>query len=274
MPELPEVETVRRGLKKYFANEKIQQVKLLYPKLLVTDEKQFLKRVTGSIVTRIDRRGKFLLIRLDNQSTIVSHLRMEGRYSVEESDQAPHKHTEAIFQLVNGNQVFYDDTRKFGRMQLVKTGDEAKAVKSIGSMGPEPTEQTLTSTYFFNRLQKSKKAVKAWLLDQNNLAGIGNIYADEVLWLSRISPLRPANEINSTEADNLRENIISELAFAIKNGGSTVHSFIDPAGESGHMQDKLHVYGRVGQSCERDGEKLIKIKLAQRGTTYCQKCQK
>ncbi|MFT8328741.1 MAG: bifunctional DNA-formamidopyrimidine glycosylase/DNA-(apurinic or apyrimidinic site) lyase [Oenococcus oeni] len=274
MPELPEVETVRRGLKKYFENEKIKDLKIIYPKLLDSDRTEFIEKVVGSTVSRIDRRGKFLLFRLDNNLTIVSHLRMEGRYSVEAAQEAPHKHTEMIFELENGKQVFYDDTRKFGKMKLVKSGNEAVEVKSIGSMGPEPVESDLTFDYFYNRLQKSKKAVKAWLLDQNNVAGIGNIYADEVLWLSEISPLRPTNEISEEEADNLRENIIRELAFAIENGGSTVHSFIDASGHTGHMQDKLHAYGRAGQPCERDGGELIKIRVAQRGTTYCPKCQK
>ncbi|MFT8813070.1 bifunctional DNA-formamidopyrimidine glycosylase/DNA-(apurinic or apyrimidinic site) lyase [Oenococcus sp.] len=274
MPELPEVETVRRGLSKYFANEKIVSVQILYRKLLLGDPEKFIQQVTGSLVRQVDRRGKFLLLRLDNQQTIISHMRMEGRYAIEDDSAQPRKHTEAIFKLANGSQIFYDDTRKFGKMQLAVTGQETKEVRSLATMGPEPTETTLTLNYLFARLQKSKKAIKGWLLDQNNLAGLGNIYADEVLWMSKISPLRPACEISRPEAEVLRENIIHELAFAIDQGGSTVHSFIDASGHAGHMQDKLHAYGRVGQPCQRDGHELIKIKVAQRGTTYCPHCQK
>lgn len=274
MPELPEVETVRRGLLKYFPNKKITDIKIIYPKIIVGDPQEFVNSILGSKVSQIDRRGKFLLIRLSNDLTIVSHLRMEGRYSVETAGTQPHKHTEVIFDLEDGDRVFYDDTRKFGRMQLVDSGQETNEVKSIGTMGPEPTEKDLTSDYFYDRLQYSKKEIKAWLLDQNNVAGIGNIYADEVLWLSKINPLRPANSLTKEESDFLRKNIIEELAFAIKNGGSTVHSFVDASGHSGHMQDKLHAYGRAGETCERDGSTLVKIRVAQRGTTYCPTCQK
>ncbi len=274
MPELPEVETVRRGLKKYFKNQWIEDLKIIYPKLIKSNLNEFKIKVKGTKVLKIDRRGKFLLIRLNNKLTIVSHMRMEGRYSVEREGVLPHKHTEIVFYLKNKKQVFYDDTRKFGIMKLVHTGKEAEEVKAIRLMGPEPTKSDLKVDYLYRRLNSSRKKIKPWLLDQNNIAGIGNIYADEILWLSRISPLRIANTIDQNEAESLRNNTIKELAYAIKEGGSTVHSFVDAYGHTGNMQNKLHVYARAGSPCERDGNLLIKIKVAQRGTTYCPKCQR
>ncbi|MDR0898827.1 MAG: bifunctional DNA-formamidopyrimidine glycosylase/DNA-(apurinic or apyrimidinic site) lyase [Lactobacillaceae bacterium] len=273
MPELPEVESVRRGLEKLVSGRTITDIDLIYPRLVNGDAHQFFDSVMNQTIMEFSRRGKFLYIRLSNNLTIISHLRMEGRYSVEDQNQSPHKHTELILKLDDGQQIFYDDTRKFGRMELSKTGLEAQTVKSIGSMGPEPTKRTLKSEYFFNKLQSSKKEIKPWLLDQNNVAGVGNIYADEVLWLSKIHPETPTNHLTFEQSENLKNNIIEELSYAIKKGGSTVHSFTSSDGKTGQMQNYLHAYGRKGQACERCGTPLVKIKVAQRGTTFCPFCQ-
>ncbi|MDR2660796.1 MAG: bifunctional DNA-formamidopyrimidine glycosylase/DNA-(apurinic or apyrimidinic site) lyase [Lactobacillaceae bacterium] len=274
MPELPEVETVRRGLEGLVIGKKIVDINLIYQKLIVGDPNEFIEIVKNNYITSIDRRGKFLFIRLSNSMTIISHLRMEGKYSVNSENEMPNKHTEIIFKLDNQQQIFYDDTRKFGKMQLSKTGFENITVESIDKMGPEPTETDLSAEYLFNQLQKSKKEIKAWLLDQSNVAGIGNIYADEILWLSKIHPLTPANHLNKKDASTLRNNIIEELNFAISKRGSTVHSFKSSDGKEGEMQNFLHAYGRKGLKCERDGNIMEKIRVAQRGTTFCEVCQR
>ena len=274
MPELPEVETVRRGLKKLILNKKIIKVDLPYKKLVNGNSKKFVDQVTGQKFIDIDRRGKFLYLRLSNDQTIISHLRMEGKYSVEELDVQPFKQTEAIFYF-SDSKLFYTDTRRFGKMQLVETGEETQAIASIQAMGPEPTKRDLKTGYLIEELKKSNKMIKPWLLDQSNVAGVGNIYADEILWLSKIHPETLTNKLTDKQIETLRENIIEELALGIKYGGSTVHSFKSSDGKTGRMQDHLHVYGKVGQLCERaDHTPLVKIKVAQRGTTYCPYCQK
>ncbi|WP_048801702.1 bifunctional DNA-formamidopyrimidine glycosylase/DNA-(apurinic or apyrimidinic site) lyase [Leuconostoc citreum] len=273
MPELPEVETVRRGLKKLIIGGHIVQVKLPYPKVISGDSNAFITGVMNASFTAIDRRGKHLLLRLSNGHTIVSHLRMEGQYSVEPREATPHKHTEIIFELSDNRAVFYNDTRRFGRMVLATTGHEKIDVPSLAKLGPEPTADDLSLDYMVTAFAKSKKPVKSFLLDQNQIAGIGNIYADEVLWQSKIHPETPTNSLSRTVLAVLRQNIIDEMARAIKHHGTTVHSFSNVFGEVGQFQNELQAYGRVGQPCLRCGTTMSKIKVGQRGTTFCPFCQ-
>ena len=225
MPELPEVETVRRGLEKLIIGSQITQVKLPYPKVITGDSQAFITGVRNAHFTAIDRRGKYLLLRLSNGHTIVSHLRMEGQYSVEPIDATPHKHTEIIFELADERVLFYNDTRRFGRMVLATTNQETLAVPALGKLGPEPTAQDLTLADMVAKFARSKKPVKSFLLDQTQIAGIGNIYADEVLWQSKIHPETPANLLSEMQLATFRQNIISEMARAIAHHGTTVHSF-------------------------------------------------
>lgn len=273
MPELPEVETVRRGLEKLIIGSQITQVKLPYPKVITGDSKAFITGVRNAHFTAIDRRGKYLLLRLSNGHTIVSHLRMEGQYSVEPIDATPHKHTEIIFELADERVLFYNDTRRFGRMVLATTNQETLAVPALGKLGPEPTAQDLTLADMVTKFARSKKPVKSFLLDQTQIAGIGNIYADEVLWQSKIHPETPANLLSEMQLATLRQNIISEMARAIAHHGTTVHSFSNVFGEVGQFQNELQAYGRVDQPCLRCGTPLVKIKVGQRGTTFCPVCQ-
>ncbi len=273
MPELPEVETVRRGLEKLIIGSQITQVKLPYPKVITGDSQAFITGVRNAHFTAIDRRGKYLLLRLSNGHTIVSHLRMEGQYSVEPIDATPHKHTEIIFELADERVLFYNDTRRFGRMVLATTNQETLAVPALGKLGPEPTAQDLTLADMVAKFARSKKPVKSFLLDQTQIAGIGNIYADEVLWQSKIHPETPANLLSEMQLATLRQNIISEMARAIAHHGTTVHSFSNVFGEVGQFQNELQAYGRVDQPCLRCGTPLVKIKVGQRGTTFCPVCQ-
>lgn len=273
MPELPEVETVRRGLEKLIIGSQITQVKLPYPKVITGDSQAFITGVRNAYFTAIDRRGKYLLLRLSNGHTIVSHLRMEGQYSVEPIDATPHKHTEIIFELADDRVLFYNDTRRFGRMVLATTNQETLAVPALGKLGPEPTAQDLTLADMVAKFARSKKPVKSFLLDQTQIAGIGNIYADEVLWQSKIHPETPANLLSEMQLATLRQNIISEMARAIEHHGTTVHSFSNVFGEVGQFQNELQAYGRVDQPCLRCGTPLVKIKVGQRGTTFCPVCQ-
>lgn len=272
MPELPEVETVRRGLTELVAGSQIRTVDVLYPKMINLPPEDFTNALKNQIIKKIDRRGKYLFIRINNGLTIVSHLRMEGKYDVEPEGTPLSKHTHIVFHLTDGRQLRYNDTRKFGRMNLVDTGHEL-TVAGLKTIGPEPTERDLTLDYMRKIFGKSKKLVKPFLLDQSNIAGLGNIYADEVLWLSKINPKQPVNTLSVVELKLLRKSIIDEVKRAIDGHGTTVHSYSNAYGEAGNFQNHLNVYGRQGEPCLRCGTPIEKIKLAQRGTHFCPNCQ-
>lgn len=273
MPELPEVETVRRGLTRLVQGATIAHVEVRYPKMVTPDADVFTAELISRKIERIDRRGKYLLFRFSGDLTMVSHLRMEGKYDVQPEGSPVSKHTHVIFHLTDNRELRYTDTRKFGRMQLVPTGEETTLAPSLGKLGPEPTAETLTLAYMIKIFGKSHKVVKPFLLDQTRIAGLGNIYADEVLWLSKINPLTPVDTLTPSQLSELRQNIIDEMALAIGGHGTTVHSFSTAFGEAGQFQNQLHVYGREGEPCERCGTKLVKIKVAQRGTHFCPHCQ-
>lgn len=273
MPELPEVETVRRGLTRLVQGATIAHVEVRYPKMVTPDADVFTAELISRKIERIDRRGKYLLFRFSGDLTMVSHLRMEGKYDVQPEGSPVSKHTHVIFHLTDNRELRYTDTRKFGRMQLVPTGEETTLAPSLGKLGPEPTAGTLTLAYMVKIFGKSHKVVKPFLLDQTRIAGLGNIYADEVLWLSKINPLTPVDTLTPSQLSELRQNIIDEMALAIGGHGTTVHSFSTAFGEAGQFQNQLHVYGREGEPCERCGTELVKIKVAQRGTHFCPHCQ-
>lgn len=273
MPELPEVETVRRGLVKLIQNKTIKNVKVIYPKIITGDVGQFEQQLHGKSIQSIGRRGKFLLFNFDQGLTMISHLRMEGKYFVKSSLEPLEKHTHVIFEFVDGSQLRYNDVRKFGRMQLIKT-QQVKEVSNLAKLGPEPLDNQFLLVDFIQKLAGKKKAIKPVLLDQTVVAGLGNIYADEVLWLSKIHPLTPANKLSPAQISLLRQQIIKELTAAVAAGGTTIRSYTDAFEHSGKFQFDLHVYGRQGQPCQRCGTEIVKIRVAQRGTHFCPNCQR
>lgn len=273
MPELPEVETVRRGLVQLIKGRTIKSVDLLWPKTIEGDTHTILQQLVGKKFIDVDRRGKFLLFRLSDNKTLVSHMRMEGKFNLVAQGTPPEKHVCVVFHLDEDKDLWYIDTRKFGRMQFVDNGDENIVVPGIRKMGPEPVEEQLTVTYLQEIMHKSRKIIKPFLLDQSNVAGLGNIYVDEVLWQSKIHPEQPVNLLTLTEIKQLRNNIITEMKLAIENHGTTVHSYSDAFGDAGGFQEQLQAYGRVGEPCLRCGTEMVKIKVFQRGTTFCPHCQ-
>lgn len=272
MPELPEVETVRRGLLKIAKGRKIQAIDVYYGKTITNDVEKFRQALIGQTITDVDRRGKYLLFRFTNNLTMVSHLRMEGKYFNQPIGGPIDKHTHVVFEFTDGSELCYHDTRKFGRMTLVKTGDEM-SVGGLKTIGPEPTASDFTLPYFKSILAKSRGKIKPFLLNQHHVAGLGNIYADEVLWMSKINPEQPANSLTDQQVVALHDNIIKELAKAIEYKGTTVHSFTNAFGDAGAFQNQLNAYGHAGDHCPRCGTKMVKIKVAQRGTTFCPHCQ-
>ncbi|GEK28564.1 DNA-formamidopyrimidine glycosylase [Furfurilactobacillus siliginis] len=272
MPELPEVETVRRGLTKMVVGKTITGIDVFYPKMILNGVDDFETLLLGQLLTAVDRRGKYLLFRFNGGLTMVSHLRMEGKYFTAPAGTPVDKHTHVIFHFDDGQDLCYNDTRKFGRMIVVKTGEE-NTVGGLKTLGPEPTPETLSVDYLVAKMAKGRKAIKTWLLDQNNVAGLGNIYCDEVLWLSKIHPEQPANSLTRPQIKRLRENIFAELTLAIEHHGTTVFTY-SAFGHAGEFQNELHAYGHVGEPCERCGAVMVKIKVGERGTTYCPKEQK
>jgi formamidopyrimidine-DNA glycosylase len=272
MPELPEVETVRKGLERLVVGKTIQEVTVLWAKIIETPEIEvFEHQLIGQTIHKMERRGKFLIFKLTDFD-LISHLRMEGKYEVHEKDDGRTKHTHVIFTFTDGTQLRYLDVRKFGRMVLVEK-DQGQNYKGILALGPEPIPADFKLADFRSGLKKHHKAIKPLLLDQRLVTGLGNIYVDEALWEAKIHPEQPADSLKAKEAETLYYAIIDVLARAVEAGGTTIRSYLNALGEAGKFQIMLNVYGQTNQPCPRCGTPIQKIKVAQRGTHFCPACQ-
>ena len=272
MPELPEVETVRRGLESLVVGKTIGQVRVCYAKMIGTGADSFVHDLPGQSIERIGRRGKYLLFYLTG-GVLVSHLRMEGKYLFYPDAVPERKHAHVFFQMTDGGTLVYEDVRKFGTMELLRK-DQLEAYFAARKLGPEPTEADFLLAPFAAALSRSKKPIKPYLLEQTLVVGLGNIYVDEALWRARIHPARPASSLKPAEVKRLREQIIEVLQLGIEKRGSTIRTYRNALGEDGTMQDFLQVYGKTGQPCARCGSPIEKIKLGGRGTHLCLHCQK
>lgn len=272
MPELPEVETVRRGLNSLIKGRTITNVEIYYDKIIIGSIADFQRQLVGAKILDIGRRAKYLLFHFDNNLTMISHLRMEGKYQVRASKADFDKHVHIVFHLDDGKFLGYRDVRKFGKMQLVPTTEELQG-KAIVALGPEPLTPEYTLAALQQGLQRRKKSIKATLLDQHVVSGLGNIYVDEVLWRAQIHPEEPANKVTEQQVAALYPIINDEIKTAIAAGGTTVRSYVDATGHEGTFQLQLHVYNQEGHPCERCGTIIKKIKVAGRGTHFCPQCQ-
>lgn len=273
IPELPEVETVRRSLTELVVGKTVKDVKVDWPKMVKhpLEIEQFQDALSGQQIVDVDRRGKFLIFLLDDYA-LVSHLRMEGHYRLYKEDDAIDKHTHVTFRFTDGTEMRYLDVRKFGTMHLFSKGTE-RDLLPLAKLGPEPFSKQFTKHYLAKRLQRTTRIIKAVLLDQTVVVGIGNIYADEVLFRSKIHPERRANKLTKEEISKLHIEIIQTLKESVLAGGSSVNSYMDAHGMSGTYQEQLVVYGRNGERCNTCGSLLEKIKAAGRGTHFCPTCQ-
>jgi formamidopyrimidine-DNA glycosylase len=270
MPELPEVETVVRGLRDPLAGRTITGVSYDYPAGLVTpDGPLFVSRIAGQPVRRVDRRGKYIVIRLD-PDTLIIHLKMTGRLYVVPDDHQEHADRWAhfVFQLDNQHQLRFSDARKFGRVYLVQ---DFEAI--TGKLGPEPLDEAFTLDVFTERLRKRSGHLKPLLLNQSFVAGVGNIYADEALFTSKLHPLRRADTLSDSEIARLYEAIRQVLRDGIRREGASVNWYRKPDGTKGSAQDGLHVYGHAGDPCPNCGHPIEKTIVGQRGTHFCPACQ-
>ena len=272
MPELPEVETVRRGLERLVVGKTIGQVQVRYAKMIGTGVDAFVHDLPGQTIEKIGRRGKYLLFYLTG-GVLVSHLRMEGKYLFYPDAVPERKHAHVFFEMTDGGTLVYEDVRKFGTMELLRK-DQLEPYFADRKLGPEPTEADFLLPPFAAALSRSKKPIKPYLLEQTLVVGLGNIYVDEALWRVRIHPARPAASLKPAEVKRLREQIIEVLQLGIEKRGSSIRTYRNALGEDGTMQDFLQVYGKTGQPCARCGSPIEKIKLGGRGTHLCPHCQK
>ena len=271
MPELPEVETFRKTLEAGLVSLRIEKINIYYDKLISSNLDEFISKVTNQTFLSIGRIGKFLLFHLSSSFCLLSHLRMEGKFFIEPINEERKKHDLAEFILSNNTKLVYNDTRKFGFIALYKES-EVLTNSPLAKLGKEPF--SISDNELFNGLNKRSFEIKEGLLDQTLMSGLGNIYADEVLYRSNINPRTPCNHINLEEARKIKANSIYILTKAIENNGSTIKSFHFKEGASGNMQTLLSCYGKEGESCPRCGALFHKIRIGGRGTTYCPSCQK
>lgn len=274
MPELPEVETIKKTLQRMIIGKTIAHVTVLWPKIikLPDDVALFRIRLAGQTFQGVERRGKFLKLILDDD-VLVSHLRMEGRYAVSTQGAPYDKHTHVMFALMDGSELRYRDVRKFGTMHVFAKGEEERHLP-LSHLGPEPLGPKFTQAYMDRVFAKTTRTIKAVLLDQTIVAGLGNIYVDESLFRARLHPERFARGLDTVEIRRLHRAIRKVLREAVTQGGTTVRTYLNGDGEMGMFQQSLFVYGKEGKPCKVCGTELEKRLVAGRGTHFCPTCQR
>lgn len=239
--------------------------------MIVTGADSFREQLAGQTIMDVDRRGKYLLLYLTD-FVLISHLRMEGKYNLFHDEVPINKHFHVFFELSDGSTLVYQDVRKFGTMELFKKS-ALEAYFLNKKLGPEPTEKDFDAAVFQAKLAKSKKPIKSHLLDQTLVAGLGNIYVDEVLFRAQVHPAQLSSTLSAEQVAGLRQATIDVLALGVEKGGSTIRTYKNALGMDGTMQDYLQVYGKQGQACPRCQTEIVKIQLGGRGTHFCPQCQ-
>ena len=268
MPELPEVQTVLDTLANRIKDAGIEDVKILYEPIVEGDSKQFREKLIGQHFRAFRRRGKYLLFEMDDL-TFVSHLRMEGKYFIYDDEVPENRHNHVIFLLDDRRSLVYNDVRKFGRMYLI---EKKRDYRHFRDLGPEPFWDSFSISYCRKYLKQRKAPIKEVLLDQSFVAGIGNIYADEILFMSEIHPLRKANSLNEEEIRRIVQNTRKILRKAIRAGGTTIRSYTSSLGVTGLFQ--LSLMAHKQDTCPVCNAPISRIKVAGRGPYFCKNCQK
>lgn len=273
MPELPEVETVKRTLSQLVIGKTVKDIIVRWPKMIKRpdDVNEFIHLLIGQTIVAIDRRAKFLKI-IFNDYVVVSHLRMEGRYGLHSATDPIDKHTHVLFQFTDSTELRYSDVRKFGTMHLFLRGEEDHLLPLV-QLGVEPFDEQFTVERLVQILHASNRKVKVTLLDQTKLVGLGNIYVDEALYRSNIHPETLGKDLSYEDISTLHREIVSTLTEAVEKGGSSIKSYVNGQGEMGMFQQQLLVYGKKGQPCNKCGVSIEKTVVGGRGTHYCPMCQ-
>ena len=283
MPELPEVETVRRGLQQSMQDQKIIRAEVNRPDLRWPFPPDMAQRLTGARVLRVLRRSKYILLDLDTQETLIVHLGMSGRMLVSgqkigefyQEHPASEKHDHVVFHMENDTRVTFNDARRFGAMDLASTA-EVKTHKMLCNLGPEPLSNYLDDTYLAAALAGRNTPIKAALLDQRLIAGLGNIYVCEVLFRAKISPMCKAKDLSKEQVGTLVPIIRTVLEEAIEAGGSSLRDYRQTGGELGYFQHSFHVYDRELQPCKHVGcgGTIARVSQSGRSSFYCPTCQR
>lgn len=272
MPEIAEVETVRNTLKKQILGKKIKKVNVLYDKMIESNVNDFKIKLIGQEFVDILRRGKWLIFET-NDYYLLSHLRMEGKYFLKSAGDPIVKHEHVIFTFEDDSDLRYHDTRKFGRMNLINK-EELISVEAVKKQGIEPGDISLTGEYLIEKLKNKRLPMKTLLLDQTIISGLGNIYADEVLFRAKVNPLKSGKDLSIEEAQKIVRAAEEVIKEAIEMGGTTIKSYTSSLGVTGRFQQKLMVHKREGEECKECGTTIKRIKVGGRSTYYCENCQK
>lgn len=297
MPELPEVETIRRQLRPVLVGRQVTKIAIHTPKIFHGEARSILK----STITQVSRRAKVLLIVFKNGYKMLVHLKMSGQLIIKnqklkvkiknfeitgskiryglgtakdvaaDTRDLPNKHTQVIFTMDNGLQLFYNDIRKFGWIKVVAPTEK---IAFLESLGPEPLENEFTLAYLTKIIKSCKRAIKLLIMDQTKIAGVGNIYANEALFMASIHPSKKGVDLKPVEIKKLHGSLQKSLTKGIRFGGSSQTNYVDSRGEKGKMQEHFLVYGREGERCFTCKSFIRKIVVGGRGTFYCQKCQR
>jgi formamidopyrimidine-DNA glycosylase len=273
MPELPEVETVRASLEPVLVGRRFERVQIADPRLVRPfDPGRVAGELEGERVDAVERRGKYLVVRFESGRVLLIHLRMTGSLRhAPRGTLADDPHRRAVVRLDDGSDVAYRDVRRFGTWLLVERDQLGPYLDD--RLGGEPLEASFTKKRLAERLAGRRAPLKAALLDQRTLAGLGNIYVDEALWRARLHPLRPAGELAPEEVARLRRGIRDALRAGIARQGASLRDYSTPDGAGGRMQHEFKVYGREGEPCDRCGTPIEKTRAGGRGTWYCPSCQ-
>lgn len=275
MPELPEVETIVRDLRKQgISGARITDAAVYWPRTVATHTSaDFIRELRGAAVESLERRGKFLVFHLNGAKKLLVHLRMSGRLLFAPPEQPRTKHEHILLTLQDGRQLRFQDPRKFGRWYLF-----AGHATKLDALGPEPLASGFNARGFYERLRARKRQLKALLLDQTFLAGLGNIYVDEALWESRLHPAQSSQRLTWPQAQNLHRAIIKVLKAGIRHCGTSLgksdFNYYSTSGRQGRHQDALQIFRRTGQPCPRCRQKILRLVIAQRGSHVCPRCQK
>ena len=268
MPELPEVRTVAKVLKKNLLHQKVTNIKIIYPKIIEQTSLD-LSNLIGHELKDITTKGKYLIFDFDNLY-LISHLRMEGKYFIKNINDEIVKHEHIIIEFGNIS-LRYHDTRKFGRMYLTENPD---SYESLHKLGLEPFSKEMIPSYLKEKLSTKNIPLKEALLDQTIISGLGNIYANEVLFSSKINPLKPAKNLTEEECQSIIDNSVNILNKAITYGGTTIKSYTSSLGVTGSYQDFLNVHKKENEPCKICKNPIKNIKVGGRSTYYCPNCQK
>jgi formamidopyrimidine-DNA glycosylase len=272
MPEKPEVMTVVKALKPKIIGKTITKCNIKWNNIIATNIDEFKSNIINQKILDITTRGKFIVVILTDYVLLI-HLRMEGKFTFRTPKETFDKHEHVEFILDDTVAWRYKDTRKFGKMYLVDK-DKYLEVEPLKSLGKDFYDDSLTGSYLYEKIHKKKLPIKTVLLDQSIISGIGNIYDDEILFMSKIKPTRVSSEVTKKECDKIVDSTKEVLSAAEKLGGTTIKSFTSEEGVHGLFQNKLLVHQKLGEKCPECGNPIIKIKVNGRGTYYCSKCQK